>query len=444
MPKTSNLKTLQDASSLNDVADLLGYKPKSLSYILYRKLDAFKYQTFEIPKRAGGTRTISAPTAELKLLQRRLSLLLQSCKEEIDQRAGYQNRISHGFEVGRSIITNARAHRNRRFVLNVDLEDFFGTVHLGRIRGLLINDTRFKLKPNVATVLAQIACRNGVLPQGSPCSPVIANMIAHVMDLHLVKLASKYGCTYTRYADDLTFSTNLQEFPTRLALQDRISPHKWILGESLRSKIDLSGFVVNNSKTRMQYHNSRQEVTGLVVNKKVNVRSEYRRTVRAMVHSLLTTGSFDLRQSVIPSTGIKFPAKVPGKIEQLHGMLGFINRVDIYNNTLIADEKMATEMTVSKESIYRRFLIFKNFYSIHRPVIVCEGITDNIYLLHAIRGLCTKFPALVETDASGKLNLKVQFFRYPKKGKLQTTSTGKILGLTGGAGQSTELKKWLH
>lgn len=91
-------------------------------------------------------------------------------------------------------------------------------------------------------------------------------------------------------------------------------------------------------------------------------------------------------------------------------------------------------MTISKESIYKRFLIFKTFYAIQRPIIVCEGITDNIYLLHAMRGLSAKFPELVETDISGKLNLRVQFFRYPKKNKTQNTSTGKILGLTGGAG----------
>ena len=155
-------------------------------------------------------------------MQKKLSVLLQDCLDEINTAKNLQNRVSHGFTRKRSIITNATLHRNRRYVLNLDLEDFFPSIHFGRVRGFLIKDRNFALHKDVATVIAQIACRENTLPQGSPCSPVISNLIAHVLDMHLVGLASKVGCTYSRYADDLTFSTNKKRLSRRKSRCRRI------------------------------------------------------------------------------------------------------------------------------------------------------------------------------------------------------------------------------
>jgi RNA-directed DNA polymerase len=216
----SRLSDLKSAVDLSDVARLLGFKPASLAYILYVKSDSRKYKKFTISKRSGGTRQICAPVNDLKLLQRRLADLLQDCVEEINNTNNrsdddhHPDSIAHGFKRGRSIITNARLHRNRKYVFNVDIQDFFGTINFGRIRGYFMADKNFQLQPKVATVLAQIACFENVLPQGSPSSPVISNLIGHIVDIHLAKLAENVGCTYTRYADDLTFShkqTNLSK-----------------------------------------------------------------------------------------------------------------------------------------------------------------------------------------------------------------------------------------
>src|SRR6266446_5429896 len=148
------LATLKAATSLSDVAKLLDFKPKAVSYILYKHPEATKYKTFQIPKRNGGTRTIKAPDDALKLLQRRLSDLLQDCVAEINKAKKRKDKLAHGFKRDRSINTNARQHRKRRFVFNVDLEEFFPSINFGRVRGYFMRDRSFSLHPDTATLIA--------------------------------------------------------------------------------------------------------------------------------------------------------------------------------------------------------------------------------------------------------------------------------------------------
>lgn len=428
----SKLTALKSAKTLHDVATLLGFKPSSLSYVLHIKSPEKKYQKFEIQKRYGGTRQICAPLNDLKLLQRRLADLLEDCILEINQIHGrsdtdkHPDRVAHGFKRGRSIITNAKQHNSRRYVFNIDLEKFFDTINFGRVRGYFIKDKNFLLDQKVATILAQIACFESKLPQGSPCSPVISNLIAHILDMHLVKLAKRNGCIYSRYADDLTFSSNKPNFPSQIASQDEKNEHLWMPGNELTRLIKVSGFEINTQKTRMQYKDSRQEVTGLIVNRKVNIRSEYRHTVRAMVYRLFTTGGFDFEQNKKGENGTATLSKTPGSLSQLHGMLGFIDGVDLFNQSINPREKGSP--ITSKERMYRRFLMFKEFYTSQMPVIICEGKTDNIYLTHAIRSLAKQYPTLATTDATGKIAINFRRFKYTG------TSTGRILGIYGGTG----------
>lgn len=424
----SKLKSLKSTATLGGLAKLLGFKPSGLSYILYKQSAATRYRTFQIPKRKGGTRTIKAPAKPLKLVQQRLSDLLQDCLDEINESKNRKDRIAHGFKRKRSIITNARRHRNRRHVFNIDLENFFPSINFGRVRGYFIRDTSFALNANVATVIAQIACYESVLPQGSPCSPVISNLIAHILDMRLVRLASAVGCTYSRYADDLTFSTNKKDFPPEVAKPSETKPHVWIPGAKLQSIVTNTGFRINATKTRMQYRTSRQEVTGLVVNKKINVREEYRHTVRAMVHSLLTKGSFE---AYTPNDkgGAVTIEKQEGTVDQLHGMLGFIDSIDLYNKKNTGEPKAPIRLS-SKELMYQRFLIYTDFYAAKVPVIICEGKTDNVYLTHAIRGLAGDFPDLAEITTGNKIRLKVRLYKYPR------SSTARILGLNDGGSSS--------
>lgn len=406
----SQLLKLKAAQTIHDVAALLDYKASAIAYILYKKPATEKYHSFPIPKKAGGTRLIDMPSPDLKQLQRRLSDLLQNCHSEIQTASGKVDSVAHGFVRRRSIISNARAHRRRKYVFNVDLLDFFGSINFGRVRGYFISDQRFQLDPKAATVLAQIACYNNRLPQGSPCSPVISNLVGHIMDVHLARLAQKHRIHYTRYADDLTFSTNLSTFPGAVAA--RLPNGDWQVGAELAHLLKISGFLINPSKTRMQYRTSRQEVTGLVVNQKVNVSSDYRRTVRAMVHRLFSTGQFDLEG-------------VPGTAQQLHGMLGFVDGIDVYNRDLHPSSRSSKELS-KKESMYRDFLLYKEFFASPQPVIICEGKTDNIYLKLAINALASKFPQIASIGADGKILRKVRIYRYAE------TSTGRVLQINGG------------
>ncbi len=425
----SRLATLKAATSRGDVAKLLDFKPKALSYVLYKQSEATKYKTFQIPKRNGGQRTIKAPVEALKLLQRKLSDLLQDCVDEINTARQRKDRTAHGFKRKRSIITNARQHRHRRWVFNLDLEDFFPSINFGRVRGFLLKNRDFELHKDVATVIAQIACHDHSLPQGSPCSPVISNLVAHLLDMRLVMLASETGCTYSRYADDLTFSTNKKEFPADIAVpsgtKDSAS-HLWLPGKGLQKIIERTGFRINAKKTHQMYRASRQEVTGLIVNQKINVRWDYRHTVRAMVHSLVKTGTFQVL-GLTHKDGNAVLEKRPGTLNELHGMLGFIDSIEVYNKTHTSDAPF--DERSSNEKVYREFLVYSTFYAAQGPVVICEGETDNVYLTHAVRSLAAEFPALAEVMPDQKIRLKVRFYKYPK------SSTARLLDLKdGGSG----------
>lgn len=423
----SSLAKLQAAKSLDDVAVLLGFKPSRLAYILYLMPAASKYAEFEIPKRSGGMRRITAPAHKLKLLQRRLANLLYLCLADIDKAGKPRRALSHGFARSLSIVTNAGVHKRRRYVLNLDLKEFFPSINFGRVRGMLMKDKRFELEPKVATVIAQIACHDHVLPQGSPCSPVLSNIIAHLLDIRLVRLAKAHKCTYSRYADDITLSTNRKEFPVDLAEPINGANGAWELASALVSEIEKAGFQINPKKTRMQIRGSRQIATGLLVNEKVNIRPEYYREARAMCWSLFTNGSY---YRMIPATVVGGKPDDPDVKESLtalatlEGILGHIyhvrNQVDRRDSV---DKKRYPTAT---RTLYARFLFYKNFVRLGMPLLIPEGKTDSIYLRSAIRMLPAFQPRLGKIE-NGKLKSAIRFMKYSR-------TVHDVLQLGGGTG----------
>ena len=296
----SYLEKLKKTENRKELATLLGYKPSALTSILYKTPLPQKYTTFEIPKKNGGIRTINAPNPKLKKLQTHLAHLLYGCLAEIEEERK-ASPVSYGFRKNGTITDNAKNHKRRRYVLNLDIQDFFPSFNFGRVRGYFLKDKAFELNEEVATTIAQIACDGVALPQGSPCSPIISELIGQILDLRLLRLAKKHGVRYSRYADDLTFSTNKKEFPTALATQDMHNLSIWNLNEELISKVEGCGFTINPGKTRMHVKGSRQMVTGLVVNEKANIKCEYYRKARAMCDSLFKTGKY--YHSYLPPDG---------------------------------------------------------------------------------------------------------------------------------------------
>ncbi|WP_300535601.1 retron Ec67 family RNA-directed DNA polymerase/endonuclease [Sphingosinicella sp.] len=419
----TNLEKLKAAEDRKQLAEILGFKPSALASIVYLTPLEQKYTVFEIPKKSGGVRTIKAPNPKLKKLQTHLAHLLYGCLAEIDK-ARDAKPASFGFRKHDSIAANAKQHKRRRYVLNLDLADFFPTFNFGRVRGYFLSNKDFALHEEVATTIAQIACDGAALPQGSPCSPVISELIGQILDIRLLRLAKKYGVRYSRYADDITFSTSQKEFPTALAAPDPDAPAKWTLGTELVGKITQSGFTINDQKTRMHCRGSRQMVTGLVVNEKVNIPSEYYRRARAMCDALFQTGKY--YQSHLPPEKEGEPPEPDWK-ENLNPVEGILSY--IYSITGTEDRRPVPDQRKEPRAIrklYRRFLFYKHFIALKAPLLITEGKTDPIYLREAIKR-SPKFHPRLGAPGDGKFDFAVRFFNYHGQAH-------EIMDLGGGTG----------
>jgi retron-type reverse transcriptase len=215
------------------------------------------YKQFRLAKQCGGSRTISAPEPGLKAIQRRIAkkILLPAPLHD----------AANGYRRGRSIVSNACVHANRDFVFNVDIKDFFGTIRAKRVRALF---TGLGVEQRTASFLTKLCTYQGVLPQGAPTSPLIANLVCRLLDERLSAYCASYGWTYTRYCDDITISGN-GEFTAQ---------------EDVFAIIQSEGFSINTNKVRLATKRSRQMVTGLVVNRFTNMTRVQRRKLRAMFH----------------------------------------------------------------------------------------------------------------------------------------------------------------
>jgi RNA-directed DNA polymerase len=306
------LKTRQDVADLLEISD---YQLRYHLYISRKKA----YTTFTIPKKSGESRIIHTPVTPLKIIQRKLNQVL---------RCVYQPKPStHGFAVGRSIITNASQHLRQRYLLNIDIKDFFPSINFGRVRGLYMA-LPYRCTEEVATVLAQICCYENQLPQGAPTSPIVSNMICAQLDSQLQNLAKKYHCIYTRYADDITFSTSKPKFPPQLSyFSDKLE--KLVIGDELEQIIEKNGFSINESKTRLKTRYKRQEVTGITVNEKLNVKRKAIRQIRAMLHAWEKYGLEEAQSEFLKRFDKKqyFHKHQPSFKYIVRGKIEFIGRV---------------------------------------------------------------------------------------------------------------------
>lgn len=249
------------------------YHPFTLSLLNYycnpNRTPKKRYKHFTIPKKSGGVRDIHAPVKGLKSMLTYLNVVFQAMYEPTE--------AAMGFVPGRSIADNASVHVGKYYVFNTDLKDFFPSIQQPRLWAVL-QLKPFSLNKELASVIAGLCCMqdangDGVLPQGSPCSPILTNIICRQLDRRLTGLAKRFNLKYTRYADDITFSSDYNVFQDD---SEFMTEFKRIIADQ--------HFIFNDKKTRLQKSIERQEVTGLVVNEKVNVVREYVCDIRNLLY----------------------------------------------------------------------------------------------------------------------------------------------------------------
>ncbi|WEK38324.1 MAG: reverse transcriptase domain-containing protein [Candidatus Pseudobacter hemicellulosilyticus] len=269
--------------SENELAQAMGITLKELRFLAFsrRVSTVSHYRKFYLPKKSGGKRLISAPMPRLKKVQ---YWILENLLYKVPVHPAV-----HGFMPKRSIISNALQHVGKQVVLNIDVKDFFPSIHFKRVKGLL---QELGYGEKIATILALLCTEatteavavdgkdyfvqkgDRVLPQGAPTSPAITNILCYQLDKRLQGLAGKHDCAYTRYADDVSFSwnnpaVNAQQMTWRI---------KKILADE--------GFTVHPEKIRIMHKGAHQEVTGIVVNEKPGIDRKKLRRFRALLHQL--------------------------------------------------------------------------------------------------------------------------------------------------------------
>lgn len=312
----------------HELADFLSIEYKTLRQLTYHRdvLTTDNYHHYKIPKKKGGMRSIAAPKPLLKEVQQRILreiLAKVNCSES-----------SHGFLIGKSIITSAFSHTLQpELLINIDIEDFFPTITFKRVLGMFKS---FGYSGYISSLLAMLCtyCEriaieikgkikyvkttDRILPQGSPASPMITNIICRKLDRRLNGLANKFGYKYTRYADDMSFS---------IAHSPDGNEGKFY-GLVVKILHD-EGFKVNIMKTRFLRKNNRQAVTGIVLNNsEIGVSKKWLKNFRATIHN---------------SRKLKASGELSEKAKhEISGMMSWLKSVNApkYNNIILKAQEV--------------------------------------------------------------------------------------------------------
>ncbi len=277
------------------------YDTNQLAYFLHlRRRELFHcfrntshyYHAVELPKKSEGTRRLHVPGLVLKYAQRRI---LRGIVDHLPI-----SPYATAYVKGKQLADNATPHCRHRYMLKMDITDFFGSIRFDRVYSAAFNTAYFpKL---IGVMLTTLCCYDDVLPQGAPTSPALSNVVMRRFDDHIGQWCLARGITYTRYCDDMTFSADVPLY----AVYKKVSA---MLGEM--------GFTVNEKKTRFVTNAARQSVTGLTVNEQVAVSHDYKRDLRQQVHYALKYGYADAlaaRQDLPFHTADEYAAHLIGRV----------------------------------------------------------------------------------------------------------------------------------
>ena len=313
-PRGKSLKDLQK-HELNALFLLSMGSPLELSRFMRMNLSEIEsilnepqYKRFKVKKKKGGKREICAPEPILKKIQKRLNYFLQAYYLCLRPEA------VHGFTVNPhylgqrcNIAENAKMHTGKKHIANIDLKDFFTSIAAWQVKDIFTSEI-FGYSEQLATALTLLTTYEGKLPTGAPSSPVLSNFICLKLDQDLAGFCTLKGLTYSRYADDMTFSSD------SLISSDEIL--------DIISIIQENGFKINEKKLRLKKANQKQTVTGLTVNEKVNVERKLLKKTRAMLHDLSMNGVY---------VAARKHFKIEGDV-QARLLVRFINRLEGYIN----------------------------------------------------------------------------------------------------------------
>ncbi|RCJ23486.1 RNA-directed DNA polymerase [Nostoc sp. ATCC 43529] len=276
---------LAEYNTVTEIACAMGITPGQLRFLTssFSGSQVKHYVHFQISKKTGGERLISAPKPNLKAAQK---WILQNILEKLEV-----HNSAHGFCKNRSIVTNAQPHVGNDVIVNIDLQNFFEAITYKRVKELFsgfgYSETAAKIFAVICTTSEieihgqanDITSGNRHLPQGSPASPAISNLICYHLDSRIAAMAENLGFCYTRYADDLTFSASGQ------------ASHKiYNLIKNVKLIINSEGFTVNFHKTNILSKSVQQEVTGVVVNTKLNISKKTLKAFRATLYQIEQEG----------------------------------------------------------------------------------------------------------------------------------------------------------
>jgi len=259
LQKASEDAPIERDMSLTQLALAIGVSPRLLTSFTHKAVNHYRF--FSIGKKGGGKREIASPRFFLKTVQYWIKSYVL-CHLKI-------HKACHAYLRGKSIISNAKPHVGKRYVANIDIENYFGSISRDHVFRLLRKNG---IGEKLSGTVANIVTLDGTLPQGAPTSPDISNAFLLEVDEKLTKLSEIYKLKYTRYADDITISGE-----SRSDIESVISRCNMLLGEY--------GLKLKDEKTRVASNKTTQRVTGLVVNEKIQPPKEFRKKVRAIFHN---------------------------------------------------------------------------------------------------------------------------------------------------------------
>lgn len=313
------------------------FHPFTMKHINYycNPNNAFhRYRQFKVKKKSGGFRLITTP-------RNRSFMMVLSAVNELLKSMYTPSDYAMGFTEGRSVVSNASIHKGQNYVFNIDLKDFFPSIEQPRVWKRL-QLAPFSFPEKIASLIAGLCSMKEVrtddtgnqttcyvLPQGAPTSPIITNMICDTLDRRLAGLAKRFGLHYSRYADDITFSS-----------MHHVYQKDGEFRKELRRIITDQHFIINDEKTRLQKKGARQEVTGIIVSDKLNVTQKYVRDIRNILYIWDRYG--------YPNAMAKFLPKY--KTEKGHVKKGNPNLVNVTDGKLMYLKMVKGE----EDSVYLR------------------------------------------------------------------------------------------